>query len=136
VEWTVLEQILPHIDLVLFDLKHIDSQKHERLTGVNNDLILGNLQRIDQRAKPIWLRIPLIPGHNDSDENLGGIAGLARHLSAVKKISILPYNSAAGAKYRLIGRDYGLEGLNHSKEKEQDILRIFADTNINVEVGR
>jgi len=136
VEWTVLERILPHIDLFLFDLKHMDSQKHERLTGVNNDLILENLQRIDQRAKPIWIRIPLIPGYNDSKENLVGIAEMARHLRAVKKISILPYNSAAGAKYRLIGRDYGLEGLDYSKEREQDILRIFATTGITVEIGR
>jgi pyruvate formate lyase activating enzyme len=136
VEWTVLDTVLPHIDLFLFDLKHMDSQEHERLTGVSNDLILENLQRIDQRAKPIWIRIPLIPGHNDSKENLGGIAEMARHLAALKKISILPYNSAAGANYRLIGRDYGLEGLDYVKEREQDILRIFATTGITVEIGR
>jgi pyruvate formate lyase activating enzyme len=136
VEWNVLEGILRHIDLVLFDLKHMDSQTHERLTGVNNDLILENLRRIDQRAKPIWIRIPLIPGHNDSKDNLGAIAELARHLTAVKKISILPYNSAAGAKYRLIGRGYGLEGLEYSKDREQDILRIFAATEKEVEIGR
>ncbi len=136
VEWPVLERILPYIDLILFDLKHMDSQKHERLTGVNNDLILENLQRIDQRAKPIWIRIPLIPGYNDSEENLGRIAEMARHLTAVKKISILPYNSAAGAKYRLIGRDYSLEGLDYSNEREQEILQIFTTTKIDVEIGR
>jgi pyruvate formate lyase activating enzyme len=136
VEWTVLERILPHIDLFLFDLKHMDSQKHERLTGVNNDLILENLRRIDQQAKPIWIRIPLIPGYNDSEENLGRIAKMVYHLTAVKKISILPYNSAAGVKYQLIGRDYSLEGLDYSKEKEQKILRIFATTKIEVEIGK
>jgi pyruvate formate lyase activating enzyme len=136
VEPTVLERILPHIDLFLFDLKHMDSQKHERLTGVNNDLILKNLRRIDQRAKSIWIRIPLIPGYNDSEENLGRIAKMARHLGAVKRISILPYNSAAGAKYRLIGREYSLEGLDYSNEREQEILRIFATTKIEVEIGR
>jgi pyruvate formate lyase activating enzyme len=135
VEWTVLEAVLPHIDLFLFDLKHMDSQEHERLTGVNNGLILENLRRIDQRAKPIWIRIPLIPGRNDSTENLGGIAELARQLTAVKKVSILPYNAAAGAKYRLIGRDYGLEELDYSKDREQDILRIFATTKKEVEMG-
>jgi len=99
-------------------------------------LILENLKRIDQRAKPIWIRIPLIPGHNDSKENLGRIAEMARRLTAVKKISILPYNSAAGAKYRLIGRDYGLEGLDYSNGREPEILRIFSFTNIKVEIGR
>jgi pyruvate formate lyase activating enzyme len=135
VEWTVLNTVLPHIDLVLFDLKHMDSQKHEQLTGVKNDLILENLQRTDQGAKPIWIRIPLIPGYNDSKENLGRIAEMVRRLTAVEKISILPYNSAAGAKYRLIGRDYGLEGLEYSKDREQDILRIFATTEKEVEMG-
>jgi pyruvate formate lyase activating enzyme len=135
VDWTVLDSVLPHIDLVLFDLKHKDSQEHKRFTGVTNGLILENLQRIDQRAKPIWLRIPLIPGHNDSIDNLAGIAEMARHLTSVEKISILPYNSAAGAKYRLIGRDYGLEGLDYSKDREQDILRIFAITKKEVEMG-
>jgi pyruvate formate lyase activating enzyme len=136
VEWAVLERILPHIDLFLFDLKHMDSQKHERLTGVNNDLILKNLQLIDQQAKPIWIRIPLIPGYNDSEENLGRIAEMVQHLTAVKKISILPYNSTAGAKYRLIGRDYSLERLDYSEEREQEILQIFTTTKINVEIGR
>jgi pyruvate formate lyase activating enzyme len=136
VEWTVLNTVLPHIDLVLFDLKHMDSQKHEQLTGAQNDLILGNLQRIDQGAKPIWIRIPLIPGYNDSKENLGRIAEMARHLTAVTKISILPHNSAAGAKYRLIGRDYGLEGLEYPKDREQDILRIFATAEKEIEIGR
>jgi pyruvate formate lyase activating enzyme len=136
VEWRVLERILPHIDLVLFDLKQLDSQKHERFTGVRNDLILENLQRIDQRAKPIWIRIPLIPGFNDSQENLGRIAEMARRLTAVKKISILPYNSTAGAMYRLIGRDYNLEGLAYSRDREQDILRILANSKKEVEIGR
>ena len=136
VEWTVLEAVLPHSDLFLFDLKHMDSQEHERFTGVNSDLILENLQRIDQRAKPIWIRIPLITGYNDSKENLSRIAEMARRLQAVKKISILPYNSAAGAKYRLIGRDYGLGGLEYSKDREREILQIFAATAKEVEIDR
>jgi hypothetical protein len=61
---------------------------------------------------------------------------MVQHLTAVKKISILPYNSAAGAKYHLIGRDYSLEGLDYSREKEQEIQRIFAATKIEVEIGR
>jgi pyruvate formate lyase activating enzyme len=136
VQWPVLDTVLPHIDLVLFDLKHMDSQEHERLTGVDNLLILENLRRIDQQAKPIWIRIPLIPGYNDSEENLGRIAAMARHLTALKKISLLPYNSAAGAKYRLIGRDYSLEGLEYSQKREQEILRLFAVIRKTVEIER
>jgi pyruvate formate lyase activating enzyme len=136
VEWSMLERILPHIDLFLFDLKHMDTQNHRRLTGVNNDLILENLRRIDKRRKPIWIRIPLVPGYNDSEDNLCQIAEIARHLTAVKKISILPYNAVAGAKYRMIGREFGLEGLDYSNENEEELLRVFASTGIEVEIGR
>jgi pyruvate formate lyase activating enzyme len=134
VVWPVMEKILPHIDLFLFDLKHMDSQEHERLTGVKNDLILANLRRIDLQQKPIWIRFPLIPGYNDSEENLRQIAEMTGHLTSVRRISILPYNSAAGAKYRLIGRDYSLEGLEYSREREKEIMRIFSSTKIKAEL--
>lgn len=133
VEWPVLKRILPYIDLFLFDLKHMDSRQHECLTGVNNDLILANLERIDRQEKPIWIRIPLIPGYNDSEENLRQTAQTVRNLNSVRKISILPYNSAAGAKYRLIGRDYELEGLDYSPEREREIRRIFTNATIEIE---
>ena len=83
-----------------------------------------------------WPVYWFINGRAAPDDLADGIAELARHLTSVTKISILPYNSAAGANYRLIGRDYGLEGLDYSKEREQDILRIFATTKIKVEIER
>jgi pyruvate formate lyase activating enzyme len=129
-EWKVLAAILPHIDLVLFDLKHMNSRKHERLTGVDNELILKNLRRIDSLAKPIWIRLPLIPGHNDSEENLRAAAELIRQLGAVQKISILPYNTAAGARYSSIGQEYDLEGLGYSKDREGEALRIFSSAGL------
>jgi pyruvate formate lyase activating enzyme len=136
VEGSILQRILPVFDLFLFDVKHMDSQRHERLTGVDNIMILENLRQIDQTAKPIWIRIPLIPGYNDSRENLGQIAELVHNLKAVRKISILPYNTAAGAKYHLIGQDYSLEGMGSSRIEKQEILRIFAKTKIEVEFGK
>lgn len=136
VDWPVLEKILPHIDLFLFDLKHADGQKHEHLTGVNNDVIHNNLRRIDESAKPIWIRIPLIPGCNDSEENLQRIAEMVRPLKAVKKVSILPYNSAAGAHYGMIGRVYDLEEVHQLEGRGSEIMKIFSATNKEVELGR
>ena len=135
-EWPVLKKILPHIDLILFDLKHTDGRKHEHFTGVNNDVIHGNLRRIDDSAKPIWIRIPLIPGYNDSEENLQRIAEMVRPLKAVKKVSILPYNSAAGARYGMIGRVYDLEEVHQLEGRESEIMKIFSATNKQVELGR
>lgn len=136
VEWPVLEKILPHIDLILFDLKHADGRKHEHLTGVNNDLIFDNLRRIDDSAKPTWIRIPLIPGYNDSEDNLQRVAEMVRPLNAVKKISILPYNSAAGAQYGMIGQVYDLEEVHQLEGRESEIMKIFSATNKQVELGR
>ena len=136
VEWSVLKEILCCIDLVLFDLKHMNSGEHKRFTGVHNDVILENLRRIDHYEKPIWIRIPLIPGYNDSEENIAQFAETIQHLNSVKKISILPCNTAAGAAYRLIGREYNLEGLEYSNKREQEILRIFAATGKKTEIGR
>jgi pyruvate formate lyase activating enzyme len=136
VEWSVLKEILCYIDLVLFDLKHMDSGEHMRFTGVHNDVILENLQRIDQCKKPIWIRIPLIPGYNDSEKNLAQVAEAIRQLKAVRKVSILPYNTIAGTAYRLIGREYSLEGLEYSNEREQEIPWIFSRTGVKTEIGR
>jgi len=136
VDWPVLEKILPHIDLFLFDLKHTDGQKHERLTGVDNNVIYDNLRRIDASAKPIWIRIPLIPGYNDSEDDLHRIAEMVRPLEAVKKVSILPYNSAAGARYGMIGRVYDLEEVDQLEGRESEIMKIFSAANKQVELGR
>lgn len=135
VQWSVIEGILPHIDLFLFDLKLMDSRRHIQLTGVSNSLILENLRRIDRQAKPIWIRVPLVPGYNDSEENLGRIAEMARHLPSVRRISILPYNLAAGARYKAIGQEYLLNGLEYAKADEERISRILAAAKKEVEIG-
>jgi pyruvate formate lyase activating enzyme len=119
--------MLPNIDLFLFDVKHMDSEIHRQLAGAENDLILENLTRINHHEKSIWIRIPLIPGYNDSMENLRNIADFAKRLQSVEKISLLPYNTAAGARYHCIGQHYGLENLSpHSKHEEAEFLELFS----------
>lgn len=118
-KWSVFEEILPYVDLFLYDLKHMDSKKHKLFTGVGNELILKNAKRISKRGKPLWIRIPLIPGYTDSEENLSQSAEFIRELKFVQKLSLLPYNVASGANYSFIGRSYELEYLDHyPKAKE------------------
>lgn len=134
---SVFEEVLPHTDLFLYDLKQMDNRKHERMTGVGNAVILENLKRIDERGKPIWVRVPLIPGYNDSIEDLRQIAEFTKTLTNVEKVSLLPYNGAAGAKYLFVGRKYGLEHLDgYTKQEETDFLKIFSSVGLAVEVGR
>lgn len=137
VAWSVLERLLPHVDLFLFDIKHMDNRQHRRLTGVGNKLILQNLRRIDHYGKPIWIRVPLIPGYNDSENNLREIAALVEQLGAVKKLSLLPYNDAAGAKYQFIGWKYELDDVSRQPPgREQEYLEYLSHLDVAVGLGR
>ena len=135
--WSIFEEILPYVDLFLFDMKHMDSGKHRQFTGAGNGLVLENLSRISQRGKPIWVRIPLIPGFNDSEENLRRTAEFVSTLKTVEEVSLLPYNTAAGAKYQFIGKNYALEHvIPHPKEKMMAFVEIFSRLSIKAELGR
>ncbi len=137
VKWPVFDEILPYVDLFLYDIKYMDSDKHKQLTGVGNELILENLNRINQRGKPIWVRVPLIPGYNDSEKDVGKIANFVGLMKSVEKVSLLPYNRAAGVKYQFIGKHYELEHVVHqSEEKLMALADVFSILGIEVELGR
>jgi len=101
--WKTIEKLLPLIDLVLFDIKHPDSGAHRRAVGKDNRRILENARKI-AALKPMWVRVPLIPGFNDSAEIVGRIARLvARELNGAR-LEILPYNPMGEAKYHLLDK--------------------------------
>jgi len=136
VKWSVLEKMLPYIDLFLYDVKHMDSARHKELTGVGNELILDNLKRIAQQGKPIWVRIPLIPGCNDSEDNLRAVAEFVAPMESVEKISLLPYNVVTGAKYQSIGEKYQLEHVvPNSKDEDVALARMLSHLGKRAEVG-
>lgn len=113
--WETLERMLPLTDLVLYDLKHTDLDAHLRLTGVDNDLILSNLRRLSDVGACTVVRVPLIPGLNDSGEHLGKLAGLLRGLN-VESVEILPYHRMGAPKYESLGRVYTLTDLEPHSE--------------------
>ena len=136
-KWPVFDEILPYIDLFLYDIKEMDSEKHKQLTGVGNELILENLRRISERGKPVWIRIPLIPGYNDSEKDLRRTAEFIKQLKGIRKVSLLPYNEAAAAKYQFMGQNYKLaDVVACSKEREAELVDIFSCLGIEVELGR
>jgi pyruvate formate lyase activating enzyme len=91
------------VDLVLFDVKLIDAEQHRRWTGVDNKLILENLQRLGQSGKPMIVRVPLVPDVTATRKNLRAIAAQVEALPGVQSIELLPYNRAAGGKYAACG---------------------------------
>jgi pyruvate formate lyase activating enzyme len=92
--------LLERVHLVYYDLKLIDPQAHKRYTGRSNDIILKNLKIMSASSVPFVIRVPLVPGVTDTDENLAPIAGTIKGLSGMLRVDLLPYNRAAGAKYR------------------------------------
>jgi pyruvate formate lyase activating enzyme len=103
-DWSDNEAALARMDLVYFDLKHMDSRVHERLTGVGNDLILANAARIAAGGTPMVVRLPLIPGLNDSEENLAETARfVAERLGRAVPMEVLPYHRLGSGKYAALG---------------------------------
>ena len=99
----VLERILPRLQLVLYDLKIMDPVLHHRYTGVTNERILDNLKRIDRRSIPLRIRVPVIPGVTDEQDNLDRIVRLAVSLSSFQGIDLLPFHRTGSDKYRRLG---------------------------------
>ncbi len=98
--------LIDRSDLVFFDLKLIDRAMHRRYTGCNNDLVLENLQILSRSGKPFVIRVPLIPGVTDTDDNLTAIAKTVRGLPGLLHVDLLPYNQAAGSKYKFAGMQF------------------------------
>ena len=99
------EQILPYTDLFLYDVKHIDSEMHKLYTGVGNELILSNLSRLLESKIPVWVRIPVIPSVNDSEEIMKMIRCYLEEHGYPDKVELLPYHSLGEHKYASLGRE-------------------------------
>jgi len=101
-----LDKVLDYTDLVFFDIKQMDSEKHKTGTGVENEKILKNAKRVSNKGIPIIIRIPIIPGYNDSVENISNTAKFARELNSLIKVELLPYHKLGVSKYEHIGEKY------------------------------
>jgi len=104
----IVDRLVPHIDYVLMDIKHMNSAKHEQFTTKKNELILDNAKRIAKTAKSLTIRVPVIPTFNDTEQEISDIANFAASLGTVKQIHLLPYHRLGYDKYVGLGRDYGM----------------------------
>lgn len=103
-KWEVLEPLLEYVDVVLYDLKHIDSGEHRRLTGVGNELILDNLKKLLEMGQPVWLRIVVIPDYSDSLDYHEKVAAFLKTLPhPPERIDLLPFHNWCESKYRQLG---------------------------------
>ena len=102
--WAAFERMLSVVDLFLYDLKCMDAKRHRELTGVDNQAILENLRRLDDAGAKTWIRCPLAPGLNDSDEDLTALKAFTSRLRNMEKLEICPYHPLGLEKYAKFGK--------------------------------
>lgn len=128
-------QVLSEADLLLYDLKGMDTEQHIRDTGVSNDLILSNLKKLDELNVPTIIRMPLIPGHNDSDEEIEKAAAFLSTLKNLDRVDLMNYHTFGVVKYAQIGKNYELELTPLSPERLDEICAVFARHSIRTQIG-
>lgn len=123
------------VSMFLYDLKLLDPIKHKVYTGVSNDSILENLELLAERGRPVTIRYPIIPGINDSDENVREMADFLSRLG-LWRINLLPYHRTGTEKYSRLGLPYRLEGLEPPPANHvQRIALSFAQRGFTVRNG-
>ncbi len=133
--WENIDRIKGNVDIFLYDIKHMDNEKHKKYIGIPNVLILENLKRLVRSGSRIWVRIPLIPGINDDFFN---IARTCEYISSLrlKDLYILPYHNIAKEKYKRLGMKYKIPDAYSLEDKElREISKLFKNYGLNVKIG-
>ena len=127
-EWPTLQRLAALSDLVLYDLKLLDDALHRQYTGASNQQILDNARRLagpsrasGSNQRNVQVRVPLIPGMTDTDENLRGIFKFLRD-SGLPCVALLPYNPSSAAKYEWLGRPYAIRGEPQSPQRLRHLV--------------
>ena len=128
--------VATQMDLVLFDLKLMDEARHREATGESNALILANLQALAECHSNIWIRVPIIPGINDDQENLEATGQFVARLPGVRRVDLLAYHTFGASKFKRLGKDYALDALQPpSQERMDEIARGFRAHGLEVTLG-
>lgn len=127
VPWERYAEVLPFVNLVLYDLKLWDAQRHRRATGVDNGRILENVRRMGAAGVPLWVRTPIIPGYTDDAANIAALGDfVAADLPTVERWDLLAYTNLGQPKYHRLDRFYPLEGVPLLSREEMEALHAVA----------
>lgn len=123
VEWSSIERVIPGTDLFLVDLKH---SSHP---SVKPDLVFANVTRLASQNVRIWIRVPVIPGWNDTAEEMERLAAFAKTLGgSVESVQLLPFHATADFKYRLLGRTWSFEGAGEIPAERMEAFRAIFES--------
>jgi pyruvate formate lyase activating enzyme len=134
--WQTLDSVREYVNLFLYDLKLMDDARHREFTGVSNELILQNLQALSLRRHNIVLRVPIIPGINDDDENIRQVSAFAAALPHLNRVDILPYHQTGAEKYHRMNKAYSLSEVRPPSEgRMAEIAQIIKGFSLQVKIG-
>ena len=134
--WEKIEAVLPYIDLYLMDIKHMDSEKHKEYTGSGNERILENAARLAKSGVELIIRTPVIPGFNDTAEEIRAISRFAASLEGVKEHHLLPYHRLGSDKYAGLGRNYALKEIEPpTQERMEYLLEVARESGLHCQIG-
>lgn len=130
-------RIIRYVDLLLFDIKNMNSDTHKKFTGVGNEIILENAKNASKTVKEMIVRFPLIPDFNDNKKNLEEMARfINENLPSVKRIDILPYHSIGESKNARIGKEYAFKHENEIDDaKINESKKILEAVGLQVSIG-
>ena len=132
----VISRYLPHLDYIMMDIKHTNEEKHKEFTGQPNRRILENARKIAESGANLTIRVPVIPGFNDTPEEISAIARFANSLPNVEELHLLPYHRLGQDKYAGLGRDYTLSDIEPMpKEKVQYLLQAAECSGLRCQIG-
>lgn len=137
VSFDVIEKmILPFVDTILMDIKHMSSAKHQLFTGQPNERILSNAKKLASTGANLIIRTPVIPTFNDTPEEILEISQFARGLIGVKEHHLLPYHRLGSDKYEGLGREYLMSHIEPpTMEKMNELLTVAKTTGLHVQIG-
>ncbi len=130
--------IMPITDLFIFDIKHLDEEKHNQYTGVSNIGILENLRMILNSRSDVMIRIPVIPEFNDDDDHLERLKQFLNEYKTknLKKINLLPYHKIGSSKYKKFDLPYRMDDVQQPSSQRMNVLKeFFSDVGVKVKIG-
>ena len=113
---------LDYIDFIYFDIKHMNSRIHKKITGQTNEVILNNLKRMDRHGIEICVRTPVVPGWNDTDVNIRETAEFIAEFQNIRRYELLAYHTLGINKYRTLGRRYMLKNVQEPEKEQMQYL--------------
>ncbi|MBA4699523.1 MAG: glycyl-radical enzyme activating protein [Ruminococcus sp.] len=139
--WKEIEKVLPYTDIIIADIKHMDSEKHKKYTGVTNQLILENLKKLMEEPRELILRIPVIPGVNDDMDNMESTADFIQDElnNKVRALQLLSFMRLGEEKYASLSMPYEMQDVKVNRKsfqrKVESIAEYFNGRNIHCMVG-